>query len=83
MKKLGKELEFVSWINRDGSGTIMPPPEKMIRCLDEEKFKLYRLSITYDTYIIHGFNSFVVKIKNNTFTTPSSEANKVHNTGDK
>lgn len=62
MKKYGKELQFISWINRDGSGTE-PITETHVKILQEEKFKLHCLSITQETFIIHGFNSFVVKIK--------------------
>lgn len=62
MKKLGRELEFISWINRDGSGT-KPVTKSHTKLLGGDKFKLYCLSITEKTFIIHGFNSFVVKIK--------------------
>lgn len=62
MKKFGKELEFISWINRDGSGTV-PVTGRLVELLEEEKFKLHCLSITQETFIINGFNSFVVKIK--------------------
>jgi hypothetical protein len=62
MKKFGWELEFISWINRDGSG-VSKVSKGRIELLKNERFKLHRLSLTHDTYIIHGFNSHVVKIK--------------------
>jgi hypothetical protein len=62
MKKLGKELEFISWIKRDGSGTEQVP-EKLIKIMQKEEFDVFCLSISEDTYIASGFNSFVVKLK--------------------
>lgn len=62
MKKFGRELEFISWINRDGSGT-KPVSDSLVEILQEEKFKLHCLSLTQKTFIVHGMNSFVVKIK--------------------
>jgi hypothetical protein len=68
MKKKPKHLDFISWINRDGSGTV-PVPEDMLECMlqndltKNKKLKLTRLSISQGTFIAIGFNSFVVKIK--------------------
>jgi len=73
MKKLGKELEFISFIKRDGSGTVevgtewnsnkdYPKTDDMCY-LNEEEFNINSLSMTYRTYIASGFNSWVVKLK--------------------
>ena len=62
MKKKGSDLEFISWINRDGSGTSDITKDHL-EVLQDEKFKLIGLSIKENTFIAHGFNSFVVRIK--------------------
>lgn len=62
------ELEFVSQIKRDGSGTH-PVSESYLKTMLENKlckdndFKLERLSISENTYIAFNFNAFVVKLK--------------------
>ena len=62
MKKKGSELEFISQILKDGSRT-----EKLkddyVAMMDDDVFSLTCLSLTYETYIASGLNSFVVKIK--------------------
>jgi len=58
----GKDLIFISWIKRDGSGTDKISKE-LIEIMQEEWFTLNSLSLTYKTYIASGFNSFVVKKK--------------------
>jgi hypothetical protein len=58
----GNQLEFISHIERDGSGT-KPINEKLIKIMQDENFIVLCLSTTAKTYIAHGFNSFVVKIK--------------------
>lgn len=73
MKKLGKELEFISWIKRDGTGTIMIgehwdsdcdyPKVDDISYLDNDIFDLSPLSLSKGTFIASGFNSFVVKLR--------------------
>ena len=70
MKKAkAKDLIFISWINRDGSGTS-PVPEDMLenmlnsKFLKDDYFKLNSLSMSNETFIASGFNSFVVKLKN-------------------
>jgi hypothetical protein len=68
MFKKASELIFVSQIKRDGSGTNKVAKsylEAMLEnsLMEKETFHLIRLSITENTYIAHGFNSFVVKIK--------------------
>lgn len=75
MKALGKELDFISFVKRDGSGTIavgtewyehLPHPKTDdVAYLDDEVFKLSTLSLTHRTYIASGFNTWVVKIKEN------------------
>lgn len=68
MKKTPSELIFISQINRDGSGTT-PLSEKYQKAMAQnplmikEKYKLIQLSMTENTFIAHGFNAFVVKIK--------------------
>ena len=68
MKKKAKELEFISRISRDGSGTT-PVPEGMLNdmltnpfSMDEE-LEVRCLSGSNKTFIAMGFNSFVVKLK--------------------
>ena len=57
----GKNLEFISCIKRDGSGTV--PVDSVSKDLDRTNFKLTCLSITNGTFIASEFNSYVVKIK--------------------
>lgn len=59
-KEYGHNLEFISRILRDGSGTV---DDKDYEHLDNTSFNLQCLSITHGTWIASGFNSFVVKIK--------------------
>lgn len=60
-QEYGRNLEFISRIKRDGSGTVYDDDYKH---LDNIKFDLQSLSITLGTWIASGFNSYVVKIKN-------------------
>ena len=68
MKKLAKELIFISQINRDGSGTT-PVKESYLKAMLEnslmkdEYFELHRLSLTEKTFIAFKFNTFVVRVK--------------------
>ncbi len=62
MKKLGKELVFISWIKRDGSGVKMVR-KRLIELMQGETFEITILSLSKKTYIASGFNSFVVKLK--------------------
>jgi hypothetical protein len=68
MRKKPHRLEFISMIKRDGSGTE-PVPDVMLKSMLENRFskdrkyKLMRLSLSQDTYIASGFNSFVVRLK--------------------
>lgn len=75
MKALGINLEFISFVKRDGSGTIAVgtewnedkpyPKTDDVSYLDNELFTLNILSITHRTYTASGFNTWVVKIKDN------------------
>lgn len=51
------ELDFISRIKRDGSGTVP------VKNIPDETFIMRLLSITEKTWIASGVNSFVVKIK--------------------
>ncbi len=68
-KAKAKDLDFISWIKRDGSGTE-PVPDDMLESMLNNKFskddeyKLNVLSLRNKTFIASGFNSFVVKLKN-------------------
>ena len=77
MKKKGKELEFISFIKRDGTGTVMIggewnvgmdyPKIDNMSYEDEEIFNVKCLSLSEKTFIASGFNSFVVRLKSQTF----------------
>lgn len=85
-KRLGKELEFISFIKRDGSGTIPVgtewdagsnhPKTDDMSYLDNELFTITCLSISYKTYIASAFNSWVVRIKE---LTPNANFNESNN----
>lgn len=68
MKAKAHELEFISQIKRDGSG-VKKVPESYLRSMLEnplmngEVYNLTPLSLTKETFIAHGFNSFIVKLK--------------------
>jgi hypothetical protein len=68
MKKKAHELDFISQINRDGSGTAKVP-ESYLRAMHEnslmkdEYFELHALSLSQKTFIAINFNAFVVKLK--------------------
>lgn len=74
MDYYGKDLDFISWIKRDGSGVIMCgteldsskdyPKVDDMSYLDRGIFDVRILSLSSRTFIASGFNSFVVKIKN-------------------
>ena len=73
MRKKGKNLEFISCIKRDGSGTIKvgtewnkkndSPKTDDVSYLDEDYFLLTCLSLKHKTYIANGVNSWIVKLK--------------------
>lgn len=58
----GADLEFISWIHRDGLG-VTSMEGRDVGLLKDRDFALNRLSITEDTYIASGFNSYVVRLK--------------------
>lgn len=60
MKTKGRDLEFISRIKRDGSGT---EPVADSKHLSDVTFQLQCLSITKGTWIASEFNCFVVKLK--------------------
>lgn len=66
MKKKASELIFISKIKSDGSG-VSRVFKRELHLLNndprKEEFNLTRLSISEDTYIASGFNSYVVKLK--------------------
>ena len=59
----GKKLQFISFIKRDGSGVVMVGDTDNMSYLDEDNFKIMRLSISEKTFIACGFNSFIVKLR--------------------
>ena len=67
----GKKLQFISFIKRDGSGVVIVGDTITLNCpkldnmsyLDEDNFKIMRLSISEKTFIACGFNSFIVKLR--------------------
>jgi hypothetical protein len=73
MKYKGKQLDFISFIKRDGTGTIMVgtkwdknksyPKVDDMSYLDDEIFEVTCLSLSNKTFIASGFNSFVVRIR--------------------
>jgi len=68
MKKKANQLIFISQIKRDGSGTKKVKKSELDCMLNNElckndKFKLHQLSLSEETFIAHGFNSFVVRLK--------------------
>ena len=73
MEKTGKQLKFISLILRDGSGTVVCmsewnnqmsiPKVDNMSYLDDERFTLSGLSLSEQTFIAHGFNSFIVRLK--------------------
>ena len=67
MKKIIKkpeELEFISQIKRDGSGTLEVKKTYLKYLLEaNDDFECYCLSLTEKTYIAFNFNSFVVRFK--------------------
>lgn len=60
-KAKGRELEFISVIARDGSGTKLISAN--MEHLDDTTFHLNSLSLTNKTYIASETNSYVVRLK--------------------
>lgn len=67
MTKKGRELEFISRINRDGSGTT-PVDDSFIDFVQEDDFDIIRLSMTEDTWIATYVNAYVVRLKKTTMS---------------
>lgn len=65
MTKKGRELEFISIIKRDGSGTT-PVDDSFTDFVQDTDFDMIRLSMTEDTWIATRVNSYVVRIKKTT-----------------
>lgn len=65
MEKLGRDLIFISQINRDGSGTDTNISKDYISMMHDDVFKVFHLSLSEKTFIAIEFNSFVVKLKEN------------------
>jgi len=63
MKATGSELEFISQIKRDGSGTVKVSNDYINDYLKKETFQINCLSLSEETFIASGFNSFIVKLK--------------------
>ena len=65
MKRKATDLIFISQINRDGKGVvIIDNIEQEILHSENEYYELSSLSLTNKTYLALGFNSYVVKLKN-------------------
>jgi len=65
VRKLGKELEFISMINRDGLG-VTPVSEvpNMVSYLEDEELEIMSLSLTNRTFIATDrMNYYIVRIK--------------------
>lgn len=70
MKKKAHELEFISQIERDGSGTTKVEESYLKSMLEnplmkDTDFELHRLSLSEKTFIAFNFNAFVVRLKKN------------------
>lgn len=79
MKILGKDLVFISQINRDGSGVHKVADDYIAMMLDET-FRVRCLSLTENTYIATNFNSFVVRLRE---TRTESELSPMDKAADK
>lgn len=62
MNKLGKDLEFISRIKRDGT-EVEPVLDDLVLSLDETWFRVIPLSLNAGTFIAMGFNCYIVKLK--------------------
>jgi hypothetical protein len=83
MEKFAHELEFISQIKRDGSGTKKVSKSYLKTMLTnkfckDEPFNLICLSLTEKTFIASGFNSFVVKLKVNQIETKNKRCDCTH-----
>ena len=69
MTKKAHELEFISRIKRDGSGTIKLKDYELKAMLEhphmkDQNYQLHILSLSERTYVAFNFNAFVVRVKN-------------------
>lgn len=64
MEKEGFELDFISIVLRDGSGT-KPLRDEQKKYFSTIKWKIKRLSISENTYLAFNTSVCVVKIKKN------------------
>jgi len=68
MKRKAKDLIFISRIKRDGSG-IDPISDEFLELLENnhvaynKEYEIRHLSLTEGTYLAIGFNSYVVKLR--------------------
>ncbi len=58
----GRDLDFISSINRDGKGITDVSKDDM-SFLDDTAFKMTRLSISDNTFVAHSINTYTVKLK--------------------
>ena len=58
--KKGHELIFLRRINKYGESSIEEVKEELYK---DDAFQITCLSMSQETYIAHGFSTFVVKIK--------------------
>lgn len=68
IKKKAHELEFISEIKRDGSGTKKVEKSYLKAMLEnplmkDEDFELHYLSLENKTFIALNFNAYIVRIK--------------------
>ena len=68
MIKKAHDLDFISIINRDGSGTKQVEESYLKAMLEnplmkDQDFDIYPLSLSNKTFIAINFNAFVVKLK--------------------
>ena len=63
MRNKGKDLIFISKICRNGLSVDVINSQSDYNYLKDTEFNLFCLSLTEKTYIAHGFNSFIVKLK--------------------
>jgi len=68
MKMKAHQLEFISQIKRDGSGTTKVKKSYLKAMLEnsfmkDEDFELHCLSLTEKTFVAFNFNAFVVRVR--------------------
>ena len=86
IKKKAYELEFISQISRNGSGTE-PIRESYLKSMLEnplmkdEDFELHCLSMSEKTYIAFNFNAFVVRIKETNQSKTNNNQNQTDSDG--